>query len=90
MRDFIWSEMRDWLLTGAIDKSSDLEADLSAPGMRPDNRQRIWLESKEDMKKRGLDSPDDGDALALTFSATVRPQTSHKRGAPPPSEWAWA
>jgi hypothetical protein len=90
MRDYIWAEMRDWLLTGSIDKSSDLEADLSAPGMRPDNRQRIWLESKEDMKKRGLDSPDDGDALALTFSATVRPQSSHKRGAPPPTEWAWA
>jgi hypothetical protein len=31
----------------------------------------ILLERKQDMKKRGLSSPDDGDALALTFSYPV-------------------
>ncbi len=46
-------------------------ADLTGPSLRPDTQQRIWLESKESMKKRGVDSPDDGDALALTFSAEV-------------------
>jgi hypothetical protein len=29
------------------------------------------LEKKKDMKKRGLDSPDDGDAVALTFARPV-------------------
>ena len=29
------------------------------------------LESKEQMKGRGIDSPDDGDALALTFAAST-------------------
>jgi len=29
------------------------------------------LESKEDMKSRGLDSPDDADALCLTFAMPV-------------------
>jgi hypothetical protein len=38
-----------------------------------DRQDRICLESKEEMEKRGLDSPDDGDALALTFAQTVLP-----------------
>lgn len=89
-RDYIWAELRDWLLQGAIDKSSDLEVDLSGPGMRPDNRQRIWLESKEDMKKRGLDSPDDGDALALTFAAPVAAPRPAPRTGQMPREYAWS
>ena len=28
----------------------------------------ILLERKDDMRRRGLASPDDGDALALTFA----------------------
>ena len=31
------------------------------------------LESKADMQKRGQSSPDDGDALALTFAQPVAP-----------------
>jgi hypothetical protein len=31
------------------------------------------LESKADMQKRGQVSPDDGDALALTFAQPVAP-----------------
>ncbi len=71
MRDFMWGQMKQWLLTAAIDKSQDLEVDLTAPGTRHDQRQRVWLESKEDLKKRGIDSPDDGDALALTFASPI-------------------
>lgn len=71
MRDFMWGQMKEWLLSAAIDSHPELEADLTGPGIRPDNRQRVWLESKETMKKRGVDSPDDGDALALTFAAKV-------------------
>jgi hypothetical protein len=32
---------------------------------------RIQLEKKEDMKKRGLASPDSGDALAVSFDQIV-------------------
>ena len=35
------------------------------------NKQQLQLEKKSDMKKRGLASPDDGDALALTFAKRV-------------------
>ena len=73
MRAFMWGRMKEWLLTGAIDKDTALETDLSAPGYMLDNRVRVRLESKKDMKKRGVDSPDDGDALSLTFAQTVAP-----------------
>jgi hypothetical protein len=80
MRDFIWQELKSWLITGAIDKSPRLESDLTAPGLREDLQQRIWLESKKDMKARDVPSPDEGDALALTFSQKVQPV----KPAPPP------
>ncbi len=73
MRDFMWGQMKQWLLTGAIDKHQELETDLTGPGTRPNDRQKVWLESKQDMKKRGVDSPDDADALALTFASPVMP-----------------
>jgi hypothetical protein len=57
MRDFMWSKMKEWLISGAIDKDSQLETDLSAPGYTLDNRVRVKLESKKDIKKRGIDSP---------------------------------
>lgn len=73
MRAFMWTRMRDWLENGAIDSDRRLETDLSSPGYRHDRHDRLVLESKEDMKKRGLASPDDGDALALTFAQRVAP-----------------
>jgi hypothetical protein len=79
-RDHMWAEMKDWLAVGAIDKFPRLEIDLQGPGLRPDSKQRIWLESKEDMKKRGEKSPDDGDALALTFAAPVAPAQKQQTG----------
>jgi hypothetical protein len=87
-RDYMWGQMKAWLLVGAIDSHHELESDLVGPGTRPDSRQRVWLESKEDMKKRGLDSPDDGDALALTFAAPVLPKKA-KAAAKTPQNWSW-
>jgi len=49
-----------------------LHADLCGPAYRYDSNQRRILESKEDIAKRGLRSPDAGDALALTFAEPVR------------------
>jgi len=72
MRAFMWWQMREWLRRdGCIDSAADLETDLTGPGYMHDKSDRLLLESKEAMKKRGVDSPDDGDALALTFAAHV-------------------
>ena len=72
MRAFMWGRMRDWLRHGSIDDDTRLEQDVTAPGYQHDKQDRLVLEAKERMKRRGLDSPDDGDALALTFAAQVR------------------
>jgi hypothetical protein len=72
-RAYMWGKMKDWLLGGAIDDNPRLECDLTGPGYELDAKVRIQLESKDEMKKRGLDSPDDADALALTFARTVAP-----------------
>ena len=90
-RDFMWSQMKDWLLTGAIDSSPRLETDLCGPGLREDLKQRIWLESKKEMKARDVDSPDEGDALALTFAQKVKvaAQPSKPKGGWLPTSKSW-
>jgi hypothetical protein len=77
-RDFMYRECKTWLATGAIDKDPRLEQDLQTPGLRPDRLQRVWLESKDDVKKRQDGrSTDDSDALVLTFAAkAVLPKTA--------------
>ena len=77
-RDEMWGDMKNWLRDGgAIDADKELAADLQKPILVKDISQRIKLESKVDMKRRlskmGLDSasPDDADALALTFALPV-------------------
>ncbi len=88
-RDYMWSTMKGWLSNAAIDRHPELEADLIGPGLRPDARQRVWLESKEDMKKRDVDSPDDGDALALTFASPVLPAKAQEAEVLP-QEFGWS
>ena len=43
------------------------------PGNHINRSNLLILESKADMQKRGQASPDDGDALALTFAQVVAP-----------------
>ena len=68
----MWFEMRDWLRAGgAIPDLVDLKQDLAAPTYKFTPADKIQLESKDDIKGRGLPSPDLGDALALTFAFPV-------------------
>lgn len=69
----IWGAMRSWLKGGAIPNDPELTAQLTNLEYGYNLRNEIQLEKKEDMKKRGLDSPDIADALALTFSMIVQP-----------------
>lgn len=71
MRAYMWGKLRDWLLLGCIDTHPRLESDLTSPGYSHNRHDQIVLEPKEHMKARGMDSPDDGDALALTFAQPV-------------------
>jgi hypothetical protein len=74
LRAEMWGKMRAWLATANLPDDSELSADLASPEYGFDARNRLQLERKEDMKKRGLASPDSADALALTFAAPVRAQ----------------
>lgn len=69
----MWGRMKDWLGgRGVISEwDLDLAAELTGPTYHFDPSNRIFLEKKEDMKKRGLRSPDVADALALTFAEPV-------------------
>lgn len=89
MRAYMWNRMKEWLGSGVIDhKDERLEIDLTGPGYKINTQDRLVLESKADMMKRGVASPDDGDALALTFAAQIgapRPKVPMNF----PQTWTW-
>lgn len=69
----MWASMRAWLSGGGIPDMPELIADLTGVEYGYDADNAIVLESKADMKRRGLASPDLSDALALTFAYPVQP-----------------
>lgn len=70
LRSELWWKMREWFTDSAADipDETEIEADLTNIEYGYDNKERMQLETKKDMKKRGLSSPDAGDALAMSFS----------------------
>jgi hypothetical protein len=77
----MWGKMKEWLKSASIPKDRFLKTDLISPMMKPDSRGTIFLESKKDMKARGLASPDAADAICVTFAFPVahREYTEPKR-----------
>lgn len=70
----MWKRSKEWLadVGGAqIPDSDSLQADACAPGYKYDMHSRLLLESKEDIAKRDMRSPDEWDAVALTFAEPV-------------------
>ena len=77
-RTEVWHKMRDWLKDGgAIPNDDDLRDDLVGPEFQYTSDHKYQLERKQEMKKRGLASPDMADALALTFAADVQPKSAY-------------
>jgi hypothetical protein len=73
----MWGLMKDWLNIGCIDQDDLLATDLTSVEYGFTSNDQIQLERKEDMRKRGIASPDDADALALTFAFPVQPPVEH-------------
>lgn len=73
----MWGRMRTWIRDGGdIPHDMDLRTSLIGVEYGYSDQQtgeRLRLERKADMKKRGLDSPDEGDALAYTFYHELAP-----------------
>lgn len=71
-RTEMWGRMRDWLAGSMIDNSQFLADDLAGPEYEFKGAEdRIKLESKDKMRKRGIASPNHADALCLTFHLTI-------------------
>lgn len=72
LRAEVWGKLREWLMAGAeIPDDPELEADLTGVEYGFSSKNQLQLEKKEDMKKRGLSSPDCADALAMSFAVKV-------------------
>ena len=70
LRAELWHDMREWFaqeLPVQIPDSDELLGDLTSLGYKYDSSARLVLESKDDLRKRGMKSPDTADSLALTF-----------------------
>lgn len=79
----VWGRMREDMEAGPyeIPNLDELAADLMAPQYHYNNsRGVLQLESKKDMRKRGVSSPDGGDAIAMTYSEPVNISMLHGIG----------
>lgn len=75
----IWGLMRDALGAGLeIPDIPEMETDLTGPLYGFSNQQQVQLEKKDDMKKRGVSSPDLGDSMAMTFAVRLPPRRRNK------------
>lgn len=73
----MWMKSKEWLedpAGAAIPDSDSLHADACGPSYKYDSHTRLQLEKKEDMRRRDVPSPDEWDAVALTFAEPVGPE----------------
>ena len=70
LRDELWFNARDWFdtMSVSIPRDEDLIDELANVKFAYTSLGKLQAESKEDMKKRGLKSPDLADAFCLTFA----------------------
>jgi hypothetical protein len=94
-RSEMWGAMRDWLKSASIPLDRSLKADITGPMKKLNSSGAILLESKKDMRSRGLASPDAADALAVTFAFPVAhreyvdrtPKKTYSAGSGAASSW---
>ena len=92
----MYGRLRAWLRKGGClppdakgDEAKGLSAQLTAPTYTFAQDVKLQLESKKDLRRRLGISPDDADAIAITFAypyleeAFAHPQTSGHNGGPP-------
>jgi hypothetical protein len=68
----MWGAMKEWINAGCLPDDPDLLAALASVEYAYDGNDAIQLERKVDMKWRGLPSPDDAEALPLTFACPAQ------------------
>lgn len=70
LRCEMWAELKDWLEGSvSLPNNPELNDDLCSVKRKPSGgNNKLRLETKDEMRRRGIRSPDVGDALALTFA----------------------
>ena len=71
LRAELWFKIKEWLQARdcRLPEDDELVRELASPGYKYTSTGKIKIESKEEMRKRGLKSPDRADALALTMAS---------------------
>lgn len=80
----MWALMRDWFIDKtarpSLPRNLELMGELSSRGFHYDAGRRLVLQSKEDMRNKGIKSPNIADALSLTFGISVKPRSRKETG----------
>ena len=73
LRAELWFAIKDWLTQRdcRLPNDDELVAELAAPLYKYTSTGKIKIESKDEMRKRGIKSPDKADALALTMASSA-------------------
>lgn len=87
-RSEMWGSMKEWLKTASVPQDKQLRDDLIGPRVKPDSSGKLFLESKKEMKARGLASPDAADAIAVTFAFPVNTDAVGHSHSTTPSHYA--
>jgi len=71
LRDELWFAAREWLEERdcKLPDDEELVSDLCKPRFKFTSNGKLKVESKDEMKRRGMNSPDVADALCLTFGS---------------------
>jgi hypothetical protein len=73
LRAELWFAIKDWLAQRncRLPNNDELASELAAPLYKYTSSGKIKIESKDEMRKRGIKSPDKADALALTMASSA-------------------
>tara|TARA_R110000822_G_scaffold129679_3_gene265961 strand:- start:2646 stop:3122 length:477 start_codon:yes stop_codon:yes gene_type:complete len=73
LRDELWGRARDWFEEKGCKLPDDthLVQELAAPRFAFTSTGKIKIEGKDEMRKRGITSPDIADAFCLTFASNA-------------------
>lgn len=87
LRAELWYKCKEWFQTLAVwidPKDEDLAAELVRTRYKFSRGAKFQVESKDEMKKRGFDSPDVADAFILTFAGAAAGLMGSNNG-----DWGW-
>jgi len=74
MKALMWMRCRDWFFNPnrpSIPHNETLIKQLSTPMMLDDEKHRVKIETKQMLKTRGEKSPDEAEAVTLTFAEEI-------------------